>query len=146
MATSVPTISSATAGPLGVIHLPRLWSKLLLNAAGKLPEGYASCGKGFDQMVLDALGLDREQVIAYVEKNKPTYPKFESWVKDHAKNLDSATIQKLNDSIRAYNHRDETRKGILDACGVADEGKILDGVSLNNLEDWNDFHAQVTGA
>ncbi|MBV8222137.1 MAG: DUF5069 domain-containing protein, partial [Candidatus Eremiobacteraeota bacterium] len=36
----IPIISSSTAGPLGAIHLPRLWAKLTLDAAGKLPEDY----------------------------------------------------------------------------------------------------------
>ena len=34
--TYVPMISSGTAGPLGVLHLPRLWLKVSLEAAGKL--------------------------------------------------------------------------------------------------------------
>ena len=31
----IPNISSDIAGPLGAIHLPRLWSKLRLSAAGE---------------------------------------------------------------------------------------------------------------
>ncbi len=34
--TYVPLISSGTAGPLGVLHLPRLWQKVSLEARGKL--------------------------------------------------------------------------------------------------------------
>ena len=33
--TYVPMISSGTAGPLGVLHLPRLWQKVSLEAQGK---------------------------------------------------------------------------------------------------------------
>jgi hypothetical protein len=62
----VPLISSGTAGPLGMLHLPRLWTKLRLSAVGRLPQDYDSCGQGFDQMTLDALGLNRDEVIAYV--------------------------------------------------------------------------------
>ena len=36
----VPLISSGTAGPLGVLHLPRLWQKVTLEYAGKLAAGY----------------------------------------------------------------------------------------------------------
>ncbi len=50
----VPTISSGTAGPLGVLHLPRLWQKMSLGAVGKLADGYKNCGPGYDLMVLDA--------------------------------------------------------------------------------------------
>ena len=56
----IPNISSDIAGPLGAIHLPRLWSKLRLSAAGQLQDGYPECGAGFDQMVLDGLGVDRD--------------------------------------------------------------------------------------
>ena len=33
--TYVPLISSGTAGPLGVLHLPRLWQKVSPEEAGK---------------------------------------------------------------------------------------------------------------
>lgn len=55
MSTNVPLISSGVAGPLGVLHLPRLWLKVSLEACGKLAAGYPGAGKGYDQMVLDAL-------------------------------------------------------------------------------------------
>ena len=42
MSNIVPLISSGTQGPLGVLHLPRLWQKVILGAAGKIPEGYRS--------------------------------------------------------------------------------------------------------
>ena len=56
MSKIIPLISSGTAGPLGVLHLPRLWLKASLGAAGKLHSDYPSCGQGYDQMVLDGLG------------------------------------------------------------------------------------------
>ena len=62
MNSIVPLISSGVAGPLGVLHLPRLWLKLSLEARGKLAPGYPGAGKGFDQMVIDGLGLNREAV------------------------------------------------------------------------------------
>src|SRR5438034_5156002 len=81
MNTIVPLISSGVAGPLGVLHLPRLWLKASLEAAGKLAPGYPGAGKGYDQMVIDGLGLNREAVLDYIKKNKPTYPQLEAWVK-----------------------------------------------------------------
>ena len=44
--TYVPMISSGTAGPLGVLHLPRLWQKVSLEAQGKLAAGYPGIGRG----------------------------------------------------------------------------------------------------
>ena len=76
----IPLISSEIAGPLGAIHLPRLWSKLLLSASGQLEAGYDECGGGFDQMVLDGLNVDRDVAVNFVKSNKPTYPQLEQWV------------------------------------------------------------------
>ena len=47
MSKIVPLISSGIAGPLGVIHLPRLWLKVSLEACGKLADGYPGIGQGF---------------------------------------------------------------------------------------------------
>ena len=79
--TYVPLISSGVAGPLGVLHLPRLWLKLSLEAAGKLAPGYPGCGKGYDGMTLGALGLDEAATKSFIKASKPTYPQFEAWVK-----------------------------------------------------------------
>ena len=48
MNTIVPLISSGVAGPLGVLHLPRLWLKVSLEQRGKLAAGYPGVGKGYD--------------------------------------------------------------------------------------------------
>src|ERR1700752_1850207 len=116
--TYVPLIRSGIAGPLGVLHLPRLWQKVSLEAAGKLASGYPAVGKGFDAMTLAALGLDEQAVKDYIRKNKPTYPEFEAWVKKNAKSLTREAIEKHNVAVRGYNHDDETRKGILGACKI----------------------------
>ena len=141
-ATYVPMISSGVAGPLGVLHLPRLWLKASLEARGKLAAGYPGCGKGYDQMVLDGLGLDRQKTLDFIKNNRPSYIQFENWVKQQpGVKLDKANIQKLNDSIRGYNHDDNTRKGILSASGLQDDASACkDAVNLNNLDDWNEFH------
>lgn len=137
----VPLISSGTAGPLGVLHLPRLWLKASLDARGLLADGYPACGKGYDQMVLDALNLNREKTLAFIRDKRPTYPEFEAWIKNQpGVRLDRATIIKLNAAITGYIHDDATRKAILDANGIKDDGSIPDAVSLNNLDDWKEFH------
>jgi hypothetical protein len=144
MNTIVPLISSGTAGPLGVLHLPRLWLKLSLESAGKLAPGYPGAGKGFDQMVIDGLGLKRDAVIAFIKANKPTYPQFEAWVKKSGTKLDKGSIEKLNASIRGYNHDDADRKSILGANGLPDDAAAAkDAVNLNNLDDWKEFHDAV---
>lgn len=142
MNTIVPLISSGVAGPLGVLHLPRLWLKLLLEGAGKLAPGYPGAGKGYDQMVIDGLGLNRDGVINFIKTNKPTYPQFEAWIKKQpGVKLDKGSIEKLNAAIRGYHHDDGTRKGILSANGLPDDASAFkDAVNLNNLDDWKEFH------
>lgn len=142
--TYVPLISSGTAGPLGVLHLPRLWQKVSLEEKGKLASGYPGIGRGFDAMTCAALGLQEEAVRDYIKKNKPTYPQFEAWVRKNAKSLNKEAVEKHNAAVRGYNHDEETRKDILGACGIADDATApKDAVNLNNLDDWYAFHQTV---
>jgi hypothetical protein len=142
--TYVPLISSGTAGPLGVLHLPRLWQKVSLEAKGKLAAGYPGIGRGYDAMTCAALGLDEEAVKDFIKQNKPTYPQFEEWVKKNAKTLTPDAIEKHNAAVRGYNHDDETRKKIVGACGIPDDASApKDAVNLNNLDDWYEFHQAV---
>jgi len=144
MNTIVPLISSGVAGPMGVLHLPRLWLKASLEARGKLAPGYPGAGKGYDQMVIDGLGLNREAVLEYIKTSKPTYCQFEAWVKKNGTKTDKASIDQLNSAIRGYIHDDGTRKSILGANGLADDGSACkDAVNLNNLDDWKEFHEAV---
>jgi len=136
----IPTISSGTAGPLGVLHLPRLWQKMCLGAVGKLADGYANCGPGYDMMTLDALGVDRDALVAFVSENKPTYVQFEKFIAENATKLNDATVAELNAAITGYQHADETRQSILAAVGLPD-GKPTAAINLNNLDDWQEFHA-----
>ena len=145
MASVVPLISSGVAGPLGVLHLPRFWLKVILDAKGQLAEGYPACGAGFDQMVIDGLGLDKEETLAYLTEHLPSYLEFEKWIlTKKGGSLEQSAVDELNGSIAGYHHDDETRGSILSAGGVSDDGSILDAVNLNNLDDWTEVHAALT--
>jgi hypothetical protein len=138
----IPTISSGTAGPLGVQHLPRLWQKASLDAVGKLHSEYPAAGAGFDQMTLNALGIDRQAFLDYIAAEKPTYVACEAWCTANG-SFDDAKIAEHNAAVAGYNHDDDTRGGILSTVGRDDDGSILDAVNLNNLEDWQEFHGAV---
>jgi hypothetical protein len=142
MSTYVPLISSGLAGPLGVLHLPRLWLKLSLEAAGKLAPGYPGCGKGYDGMTLGALGLDEAATKEFIKASKPTYPQFEAWVKANGQSVTPEAIAKHNAAVTGYIHDDGTRQSILSANGLPD-GAPKDAVNLNNLDDWFEFHQAV---
>ena len=139
----VPMIPCSVAGPLGVRHLPRLWLKVSLEARGKLAAGYPGIGKGFDSIVINGLGLTADAVRAFITEKKPTYAQFEAWVRTQpGVNLTRANIYKVNSTIMAYHHGDDTRKEILQAAGYADDGTVQgSAVELNALDDWAGFHA-----
>ena len=52
MSNYIPLISSSLTGPLGIMHLPRLWQKVSLKATGLLHGDYPDIGGGYDSMVL----------------------------------------------------------------------------------------------
>ena len=140
----VPLISSGVAGPLGALHLPRLWLKVSLEAAGKLAAGYPGLGAGYDTMTCNQLGLDAAALVAFIKTSKPTYTQFEAWVRSNGKKLTKADIQRHNLAILGYCHGDDVRKGILNAAGLPDDGSVLPGaIDLNNIDDWQEFHAAV---
>ena len=142
MSQTIPLISSGIAGPLGVLHLPRLWEKVSLDNVGKLHPDYPAIGAGYDQMVLDGLGIDKDAFVEFM-KSKPSYIQLENWVIDQkGGSLDQAAVDELNGAITGYIHDDDTRTEILSAAGRSDDGTIKDAVNLNNLDDWASFHAQ----
>ncbi len=141
----VPLISSSVAGPLGAIHLPRLWTKLTLHHGGVLSEGYDYSGAGFDQMTIDALGLKRDDVIAFVKEKKPTYMEFEKYVlEQNGGTLSKERIDAHNAAIRGYNHSDELARKMQSSSGAASH--IKDAVTLNTLEDLDELHTHINGS
>lgn len=151
MATSTetkipPTVSSSTVGPLGVAHLPRLWTKLTLGSQGRLADGYDYCGAGFDQMTLDALGLDRQKTIDFVKNTKPTYMQFEKWVVDqNGGTVPKDKIKAHNDAVHGYNHAPELGKEMRSASGITNDS-VGDAVTLNTVEDLDAMHAHLHGS
>jgi len=137
----VPLISSDATGPLGIAHLPRLWTKLTLGAAGRLFPGYDLCGDGFDGMTLAAFGLDRAKTIAFVNEKHPTYAQFEAYVKQNG-NVTPDAIAKHNAAIRGYNHSDELGGTMRGASGIADRS-VGDAVRLNMVEDLDELRKQL---
>ena len=137
----VPLVSSGTAGPLGAIHVPRLWLKLSLASIGALPEGYDECGSGFDALTLSDLGLDRQKTIDFVRQNKPSYMEFEKWIVANGK-TDKATIEKHNAAVRGYNHGDDKAAKMRESSKI-DDVSVKDAVTLNTVEDLDEIYTQV---
>ncbi len=141
----VPLISSSVAGPLGVLHLPRLWLKILLHASGRLPEGYRHGAGGFDGLLCERLGIDAAAFIAFIEGERPDYLALEAWVTQHARDLSPHAIAAFNDRIRTGNMGDENAAKARARFKVADD-TFANAIALNNLDDWSLAHAAVTAA
>ncbi len=141
----IPLVSSGTAGPLGVVHLPRLWLKLTLASHDMLADGYDSCGAGFDQMTLDALGLDKAKTIAFVSDNHPTYIAFEEYVvKENGGTVAPDKIAKHNAAVTGYDH-DGTfadPAAMQKASGIKN-ASVKNAVMLNTVNDLDELHKQV---
>ncbi|MGE9268910.1 MAG: DUF5069 domain-containing protein [Verrucomicrobiales bacterium] len=137
----IPLISSGVAGPLGVLHLPRLWLKASLAHAGKLHPDYPALAPGYDTMVLDGLGINHQAFKSFIE-SQPSYIECERWIVENGSKVTPEAIAELNEAILGYEHADDIRQNILGKAGLPD-GMPRDAVNLNNLDDWDEFHAAV---
>ena len=138
----IPALSSSLAGPLGVLHLPRLWLKHRLAGVGRLPAGYRHGAGGFDEMVSDGLGFDRDAFAAYVETDKPDYLTAEGWVRRHATTLTSDAIAALNALLQSTKLPPERlieRRAELGPIAATLELRM----PLNDLDDWAGLHRQL---
>ena len=141
----IPLISSDTAGPLGVKHLPRLWLKTLLSVSGNLPEGYKDVRPGFDYIVLEGLRINPDSARAFIIGNRPTYLSFENWVCEQPNvDISALNISKINEAIESRTKSPEVRIGMLKEFGLPESSPIESSVMLNNLDDWKAIHDQVT--
>ena len=52
MPLDIPLAGSMVPGPLGLVHLPRMWQKALLFNLGVLPEDYLF-GRAFDAVMME---------------------------------------------------------------------------------------------
>jgi hypothetical protein len=136
---TVPTISGSTAGPSGIVHLPRLWLKLLLHARGRLAEGYFHANGGTDLILLTGLGVDAGELVAFVERERPDYLAFERWVLAHAKDASPESIAAVNEKILHGLMPEPRRSENQRRFGVA----FGEGWKLNQLDDWAALHEHL---
>lgn len=148
MVKMIPAAPIAAKGPLGIVQLPRLWSKLILNKKGLLQDGYFACGPGFDRVVLEGLGLEREEVIRYVEDHMPTYFDFERWILEKkGGHIAQETIDQINGRILQHEYPDP--KKLTDKrreVGLPDDDPTVKGHKMNEYDDWNQFYKVMTEA
>ncbi len=142
----IPLISSHCYGPLEVCHLPRLWWKASLSAAGRLAEDYPECTPVLDSMVLDRLGLDKEETLGHIHSARPDYLSFEAWVRERTGGGPSRErLEEWNGSVRSRVHEQWKIDDIYPTLGFDGSEGVTSAVVLNHLEDWQFWYARDLG-
>jgi hypothetical protein len=141
MKKRVPLVSSSTVGRLGVVHLPRLWAKVMLYTLDALPENYWCLTRGFDANLLEAFGVSAPDCIAYVQSTLPNYEQFEMWVSQRAVSLNAA-ITTTNEMILNRDKPEERAAEDRAALGLSD-ASVRRGFLLNDLDDWKAVHTSA---
>ncbi|MDB5259312.1 MAG: hypothetical protein JWO73_520 [Candidatus Taylorbacteria bacterium] len=131
-------VNSGSIGSLGILHLPRLWSKVVFEGDIKLDEEAIRLESYFDEVVLRGIGIDPKSVFEYLRSEKPTYPDFEEWILERAgAKLDDDAVAEINRKILAHEHEERISERILRECGLGnpqDIGKTpRTALHLNNL-------------
>ena len=142
MDTIIPLISNRSKGPLGLVHLPRLWQKMRLAAKEKLTEGYRAGKGGLDGALLEALGLRLEATTSFIAGSQPTYLAFEAWVKENADpdRLTPEAINGFNQRVLSFAKPEPDRSEMLDLLGLPKDDTVWIASDLNDLDDWHGFH------
>lgn len=137
----MPPIAAISAkGPLGLVHLPRMWSKALLGATGHLAPGYRT-GCYFDRTLMGSLGISTEAALAYIGSELPTYAHFEQWVLEQAGgHIDEGRIAEVNMTILEHELDDDERRAFQRELGLTEESAIRKTAELELLDDWVQFH------
>lgn len=135
-----PLVSNLDFGPLGVCQLPRTWHKVLLQAAGLLHSDYPGLGGGLDaRVVVDVLGLDRDEVNEHLTSVRPSYRQFEAWVLQRLDGRDvTGAVDEWNQFVRTREHPAPKRADIHNNLGRRDDGSLpMSAAVLNQVEDWH---------
>ena len=139
----VPLVSTLDYGSLGVCQLPRTWHKVLLESAGLLHADYPGLGGGLDErVVVDVLGLNRDEVNDHLSGARPSYLQFEAWVGERIGARDvSAAITEWNGFVRTREHHAQKRADIHKNLARLDDGSLpASATVLNQVEDWHIAH------
>jgi hypothetical protein len=137
----VPLVSSTVCGPLGVVHLPRMWLKAILAEVDMLADGWFADYRGFNQIVLDTLGIDQTAFFAFMA-TVPTYAQTERWVRANATSLNPASIATSNTAVLTRPRPEERGIEARAMLGISDPNFNL-SARLNDVDDWHCVHAWI---
>jgi hypothetical protein len=115
-----------------------MWLKGILNAAEMLWEDYLPNYRGFNQFLLDGIGVAPEPLFSYLE-TLPTYPDTEQWVREHATNLNADSIAEFNTFVHTFERPEEAAAGTRERVGL-ENSTLRISSELINLDDWCTMH------
>lgn len=137
---AVPLIATIDYGALEVCQLPRTWYKILMRAKGLLNEEYPDMlpNGGLDKGVMDALGVNPNDVVAHVRAHQPDYVEFERWMLDQCGGeIDRAAADAWNQRVRTRTHNEAKQTDIKGTLKNFDVAHVTSAVVLNHIEDWH---------
>jgi len=141
----IPLISSYVAGPLGLMHLPRLWLKGLLHAADILAEDWGCGPGGLDKRIMDAVGIDGSVFMPWLLQAFPTYEACEAWVVEHACRLSPDSIARSNGDLASAPLPRGLGPQFRRYLKIEDDVNPIEvGIMLNNLDDWMAIHRYLS--
>jgi len=103
----VPGLRSCYEKVGGIYYLPRMFDKIRLHAAGKLPEDYQpNLGKGFDGRALAFLNVDYPSLVERVKQGGADAELLE-WCFQRGRRPTEAEIDVWNQFMRKRGWRDD---------------------------------------
>ncbi len=138
---TLPPIAPVSAmGTLGLVHMPRMWSKALLHAKGQLAEGYLP-GCFFDRTLMSGLGIDPQEALDHLMTELPSYDAFEWWVLARAGgSIDPQAARQINETILTHVLDELDLRQFQEELGLPEGSPVRSTAQLDELDDLVQFH------
>ena len=142
----VPGLRSPYDKVGGIYYIGRMFDKIRLYAAGKLPEEFqANLGKGFDARALTFLDIDYPSIVERV-KQGGTDGDFLDWIYQRGRHPTDEQIQIWNEFMRKRGWNDDgtpTLKRRLKEMGAENRADIQTTFDYIDLDEGRDPALQV---
>jgi hypothetical protein len=111
METNQPPADGPAAGGLGVIHLQRLWAKMINLRRGAAPVPDSNNGATNDVVVYDGLGLLIEETLRYLVQSAPAFSQFEQWILEkNGGTIEPERIDRINAITEGREYGPDTKR------------------------------------
>ncbi|MFO7448012.1 MAG: phytanoyl-CoA dioxygenase family protein [Ignavibacteriaceae bacterium] len=129
---SVNEISETDTGILGVYHLKRFWWCVLSKINNYQPASAKALYEShLDYLVINALGLNFEQTVRFLNQTTPRFEEFEQWIIDITCGVDDIQVALINAAISGTDYPEDIKKHI---TYIENHEPVL---SKEDIEFWN---------